>query len=169
MFIAHLPAGYLLSKGMVAIGHLRRLGERTKRRLIAAGMVGAIFPDIDLLYFYLIDHRQHGHHSYWTHLPVFWVIAILIWVALFWQRSREWAWLGIVFGISVLGHMVLDSTAGGIRWLYPISTQYFRFAHVDAGQSWWVMNFVLHWTFLLEIAIVTVAGMVYLRSRRVEN
>jgi len=63
MFIAHLPAGYMLSKGVVALGHLRRLGEQTKRRLIAAGMIGAIIPDIDLLYFYLIDHRQHGHHS----------------------------------------------------------------------------------------------------------
>ncbi|MDP1681267.1 MAG: metal-dependent hydrolase [Burkholderiales bacterium] len=166
MFIAHLPAGYLLSKGVVAMEHLRHLSEQTKRRLIVAGMVGAISPDIDLLYFYLIDHRQHGHHSYWTHLPVFWVIAILIWIALLWRRSRTWVWLGIVFGLSALGHMVLDSTAGGIRWLYPLSMQYFRLAHIHAGQSWWVMNFVLHWTVLLEIVIVASAGMMYLRSKR---
>ena len=167
MLIAHLPAGYLLSKGMLAMEHLHHLSAQTKRRLVVAGMAGAIFPDIDLLYFYLIDHRQHGHHSYWTHLPLFWVIAMMIWIALFWQRSRAWAWLGIVFGISALGHMVLDSTAGGIRWLYPVSMQYFRLVHVHAGQSWWVMNFVLHWTFLLEIVIVISAGMMYLRSRAV--
>ena len=102
MLIAHLPAGYLLSKGMLAMEHLHHLSAQTKRRLVVAGMAGAIFPDIDLLYFYLIDHRQHGHHSYWTHLPLFWVIAMMIWIALFWQRSRAWAWLGIVFGISAL-------------------------------------------------------------------
>lgn len=168
MFIAHLPAGYLLSKGMAAMNHLRHLNPQAKSKLVVAGMIGAIFPDIDLLYFYLIDHRQHGHHSYWTHLPVFWAIALLVWIALFWQRSRAWAWLGIVFGLSALGHMVLDSAAGGIRWLYPVSMEYFRLAHVHAGRSWWVMNFVLHWTFLLEVVIVTSAGMMYLRSKRAE-
>jgi len=166
MFIAHLPAGYLISKAMVATNHLRHLGQQAKHRLLVAGMIGAIIPDIDLLYFYLIDHRQHNHHSYWTHLPIFWVAAMLIWAALFWNRSRTWFWLGIVFGLSALGHMVLDSTAGGIRWLYPLSLEYFRLAHIHAGQTWWVMNFVLHWTFWLELVIVGMAGMTYLRSRQ---
>lgn len=169
MFIAHLPAGYILSKGVVALGQLRRLSEQTKRRLIAAGMIGAIFPDIDLLYFYFIDHRQHGHHSYWTHLPVFWEAALLVWIALFWNRSCTWFWLGTAFGLSALGHMVLDSTAGGIRWLYPLSLEYFRLAHIPAGQAWWVMNFVLHWTFWLEIVIVVGAGIFYLQAGRAKN
>lgn len=165
MFIAHLPAGYLLSKAMMVINHLRHLSTQAKRSLIAAGMLGAIFPDFDLLYFYFIDHRQHGHHSYWTHLPIFWVMLLVVWVALFWQRSRIWAWLGIVFCLSALGHMVLDSTAGGIRWLYPASLEYFRLTHVHAGQAWWVMNFVLHWTFWLELLIVASAWMVYWRAK----
>ena len=166
MFIAHLPAGYMISKGMVALNHLRHLAQRAKRRLIVAGMIGAIFPDIDLLYFYFLDNRQHNHHSYWTHLPVFWVITKLIWMTLFWRSSRAWFWPGVVFGVSALGHMVLDSTAGGIRWIYPLSLEYFRLTHVQAGQGWWVMNFVLHWTIWLELVIVGIAGMMYLRSRR---
>lgn len=50
MFFAHLPAGYLIS---------RWLKPATDKKLIsttlAAGMIGAIFPDIDLLYLYLLD------------------------------------------------------------------------------------------------------------------
>ena len=44
--------------------------------------------------------------------------------------------------------------------------EYFRLAQVHAGQSWWVMNFILHWTIWLEVLILGFAGVVYLRSRQ---
>ena len=31
-----------------------------------------VAPDVDMLRFYLIDNREHRHHSYLTHRPIIW-------------------------------------------------------------------------------------------------
>ena len=56
IFIAHLPAGYLLTKTIFS----RTLGARA---VMAAALLGSITPDLDLLYFYTLDARQRHHHS----------------------------------------------------------------------------------------------------------
>jgi len=57
MFIAHLPAGYL---GGLALA--RRAGAQLRRRVILAFMLGSVLPDIDMLYFYLLDDGRTLHH-----------------------------------------------------------------------------------------------------------
>ncbi|HEV7822952.1 MAG TPA: metal-dependent hydrolase, partial [Burkholderiales bacterium] len=70
MIIGHLPAGYLLS----TFTYMRLGSDVVSRQVfLLAGMAGAIAPDADLLYFYLIDQRQHHHHTYFTHFPVVWL------------------------------------------------------------------------------------------------
>ncbi|WP_295048142.1 hypothetical protein [uncultured Paracoccus sp.] len=61
-------------------------------------------------------------------------------------------------------HVILDSIAAGIGWLQPFSDLQFNLVAVPAGRSWWVWNFVLHWTFLLELALCVWAGMVLWRN-----
>ena len=62
MFIAHLPAGFLLS----------RLHPRLKRHGTWV-MTGAVLPDVDMSYFILIDAGATHHHSYITHRPALWL------------------------------------------------------------------------------------------------
>lgn len=45
MFIAHLPAGYLLAKTI-------RLRTPGRKAVMTAALLGAIAPDLDLFYFY---------------------------------------------------------------------------------------------------------------------
>ena len=83
MFIGHLPAGYLITKGL-----LRRSGgngsvAQTGPLLLALGLSASLLPDLDMFYFYLIDHGQHLHHGYWTHLPIFWLVVCIGLFALF--------------------------------------------------------------------------------------
>jgi inner membrane protein len=66
MFVAHIPAGYLLSR------YLSR-GHPDRKALILTGVVASVLPDTDLLWFYLVDNRQRVHHSYVFHWPLFWV------------------------------------------------------------------------------------------------
>lgn len=68
MFIAHLPAGYLLSRPFA------RRNPSQARAIFGIGLLCSVLPDFDLAYFYLIDQRRTPHHDYWVHTPVFWLV-----------------------------------------------------------------------------------------------
>ncbi len=157
MFVGHAPAGYLLTHALEPHLPVRR------QTLIWTGVCFALLPDLDLLYFYAIDARAHPHHSYWTHLPIFWA-ALFVPLWLSFARNSCAAALTLVAAANVFGHLVLDSIVGGIAWGYPISAAYYSLFEVPATRSWWVWNFVLHWTFLLEAGVVAAAASVA-RSR----
>ncbi|HEX8213828.1 MAG TPA: metal-dependent hydrolase [Longimicrobium sp.] len=73
-------------------------------------------------------------------------------------RARRTAWLALaILGINVLLHLVLDTVAGGIRWLSPFSDVELALTTVRARYDPWVLNFVLHRTFALELALVVAA------------
>ena len=55
MFIGHLPAGYLLGRAL-----RRRLGLSA---WFGWELVGSVFPDIDLLWFYTLGHHKTLHHK----------------------------------------------------------------------------------------------------------
>ncbi|MEQ1704745.1 MAG: metal-dependent hydrolase [Rickettsiales bacterium] len=159
MFIAHLPAGYLLTK---AIQHKTR---NHSRYLMWAGLTASIFPDIDLFYFYLIDNRQTLHHHYITHLPLAWMaMALIAWGILHCMGKKNYLiFVGVAFANLML-HMVLDSIAAGIDWLYPLVDIEINLVEVPARYDWWVWNFFLHWTFSLEILIIIAALIVWKRA-----
>ena len=150
MFIAHLPAGYLLTH--------RLTRGRQRRRLMAVRLVAAVLPDTDLLWFYLVNDRQNLHHDFLFHGPLFWVaVAALVWIL---GRLAGWRDSGAIAGValaSLLLHMVLDSVVAEIAWLAPFSDRTFGLMEVPARHDWWVWNFILHWSFGLELAIVALA------------
>lgn len=157
MFIAHMPAGYLLTR------YLQRKTRNDSRGLMWTGLIASIFPDFDLAYFFLIDHRQHPHHEYITHMPLAWVaLALLMWgVARLANKPKLVPYIGVVLA-NVLLHMVMDSIMAGIYWLYPFSDIEVNLLHITKHYDWWVMNFVLHWTFMVEILIVFLAFNVWI-------
>ena len=163
MFIAHLPAGYLTTRLLL---RRRRLPDGIGRRLLALGLVASVLPDLDLFYFYLIDARQTLHHEYWPHLPVFWAaLAAPLLGAAVWTRRLEALLAWLVFHLNILLHLVLDSVVGHVLWFYPLSDRTVVLFDVPTVHGWWVWNFVLHWTFLFELAICVAAAMLALRRR----
>ncbi len=160
MFIAHLPAGYVLARSLV-----KRLGiSGTRRRtFVWAVLVGSVLPDFDMLYFYLIDNRQHGHHSYWTHIPAYWfaAMALMFFVSILFKWPKA---LALSFGVFVgcILHTLLDSVAGGgIQWGFPLNGDYFSLIHVESRYDWWVWNYVLHWSFAFEVMLMMWALFAY--------
>lgn len=167
MMIAHLPAGYLLSTALSKKWHITN--DRLHQHFLMAGMIGSIFPDIDMLYFYLIDNRQHHHHSFFTHFPIIWMALLLI-AALYKKKAphqQEWL-LVMIFSINGLIHMVLDSVVGDIRWLAPINNMPFSLFYVASHYNFWLLNFIFHWSFLIEILITAIAIFVY-RNRKLKQ
>ena len=163
MFIAHLPAGYLLARWLSR-------DQPHRKALIATGLVASVLPDTDLLWFYLVDQRQTVHHSYVFHWPLFWVAcAACAWaVARIMNWTRLYPFIRVALACLLL-HMVLDSVAAEILWLQPFAGYEVNLVKVPARYDWWVWSFVLHWTFLLELAIVLAAAITLWGATRVRS
>jgi inner membrane protein len=161
MFIAHLPSGYIAGCFLT-----EQCLPQHKRAILWSVMIGSVLPDLDMFYFYLVDNGRHLHHTYWTHLPVFWVAMLFATMALAAiLRSRFLAIIAGSFIGGVFLHLLLDTPFAGIAWLYPLSNHNFHFVTVPATRAWWVWSFVFHWTFLCEIAICAWAAVLYFGRR----
>ena len=156
MIIGHLPSGYIL-------GRVLRVGTPA---LMFACVLGAIFPDFDLLFFYLVDDRAFHHHKYWVHAPGFWLIICAVVIPVLWFAARSWLSL---FGAFVLGnflHVLLDSIAGGIMWAWPYSNDLISLVTVQPTHSHFILSFMAHWTFWLEITLWIFAVTLFFKGRR---
>jgi LexA-binding, inner membrane-associated putative hydrolase len=164
MFIGHLPAGYLCTTWLLKY---REVPSSQHNALLVLGLLGSIAPDLDMFYFYLVDHRQHWHHTYFTHWPSFWLSVIASSLIVGWRmRNRMLAYGGAILGINGLLHLVLDTHVGRIRWLEPFSKQWVYFFDVPAQYHPKILNFVFHWTFVFEVTLVISAIYVLIKNHR---
>jgi inner membrane protein len=171
MIIGHLPAGYILST--LSEVRLAR-GQVSRNAWITAGMLGAIFPDLDLFYFYLFDGRAHHHHTYLTHYPVVWLGLVAFSSLLSYIRNttqvRGYALLLFIFSLSGLVHMVLDTIVGDIWWLAPWISEPYSLFHVQPLHlKHWILSFIFHWSFLAELGVVAWATWLFARAQRRES
>lgn len=164
MIIGHLPAGYIASRLLFPrIGHH---GVAWKSFLLA-GMFGAIAPDLDMIYFHLIDHRQHHHHTYWSHFPLVWISLLLVSTAWFYScHERRFSLLAIVFSFNGFIHMLLDTIVGDIWWFAPFVDKPFAFFVVPSLYKPWWLNFLLHWSFALELLVLAWALYLWRRGTK---
>ncbi len=159
MFIAHQPAGYLLTRGIVG----KR--QRLRRAALATGLIFSVLPDLDLLYFCLIDGPRTLHHDFWTHTPLFWLATAAAFALALrlagWRQYLDLVWVALA---NVLLHLFLDSIAADIRWLHPFSGARFNLVEIPARFQPWYLNFILHWAFAAELAICVAAAWVWVRA-----
>lgn len=161
MMIAHLPSGYILATSLLK---RRPNAVASASAVVTAGIIGALMPDFDMLYFHLIDHRQTHHHKYFTHWPIVWLTLTAIsalWSSL--AKQSKAAMLSLVVCLGGVLHMVLDSFVGDIWWLAPFMDQPFAMFTVPARFKPWWLNFILHWSFAVELAICIWALVIYRR------
>lgn len=161
MIIAHMPSGYILSASL-----LKRFGSVPvpAAAVIAAGIAGALAPDVDMAYFHLIDHRQTHHHKYITHWPLLWLTLAAVSVLWFnWIRQSKAAFLALVFCLGGFLHIVLDSFVGDIWWFAPFVDKPYAMFTVPAHFKPWWLSFILHWSFAMELAICIWALVIYRR------
>lgn len=162
MFIAHIPVGYLSGSWITQKGtHLYGL--------MCAMILGSIAPDIDMLYFYLVDGRSTHHHLYWTHYPILWCSLCLFFGAatLFLKNHwRTWGILGLAFSAQAILHLICDTLVGDIWWFAPWIDQPYALAHVPALYHPWWLNFILHWSFAIELILSIAAVYLFIRKKR---
>ena len=154
MLTAHLPSGYVLA----------RLVGRPAPLVLAAALSGSMVPDLDMLWFHFVDNGAIHHHRYWPHIPLIWFGIALVSLALLLRTHYLTA--GLAFFAAIFLHLALDTITGGILWLYPVNDRLFTLVVVPATQSHWVLSFILHWTFLLELAVWAMAAWLWVRRPR---
>lgn len=164
MFIAHLPSGYILAK---LLEKKFRHNLLSKKVFFIVMMIGAVFPDIDLFYFYLFDNRSVHHHKYFLHWFSFWIPIFLISYFCF-KRSvyaSQFALMTMLFSGAALLHICLDTFVGDV-WLFApfIDRAYVFFEVTSRYQPWW-LNFILHWSFVVELLICFIAMWMYWKDR----
>lgn len=156
MLIAHLPFGYLLSRAWLA------WRGKAPRPALAWGLAGSVFPDTDLLW----RHWQHdtfNHHLYWTHLPLFWLVVLVVGLlACRIRRRPDLAAILSLFVLNVFGHLLLDRD---IWWLYPFLDQPLTAIAFLNDAEPWRLKLVLHSRFAMELIIVG-AGLMLLAVER---
>ncbi|WP_039018083.1 metal-dependent hydrolase [Halocynthiibacter namhaensis] len=160
MITAHLPSGYILAR---ATG--------CPRSVYPFALLGSVLPDFDMLWFHLVDMRAFHHHKYWVHAPGFWImiaVATLIALKLFVAKHTRFPVItaACMFYGAIFVHLILDSLAGSIMWLWPFSDQLYVLVDVPSHYENWVLSFLLHWTFLAEIMVWSIAVFLYLGRKR---
>ncbi len=163
MIIGHLPLGYISTKIITA----KWPNNSVKRRaFIIAGLLGSIIPDFDMIYFYLFDNCQHHHHTYWIHIPFYWCIILGLSILVLWFTKKEYLPFLSIFGINIFIHLFVDTIVGDIWWLYPLLNKPYSLFSVPALYNTWWVNFILHWSFIIEIIIMFVALYICLSLRK---
>ena len=74
MFIAHAPAGYLLTRALLGLPGARQLAAETRRRIVSSGCLEAMAPDLDMLWWLwrvVVDGRRLHHHDFVPHWALF--------------------------------------------------------------------------------------------------
>ena len=154
MLTAHLPSGYVLGRVIPkAVGHV-----------MPVALVGAVIPDLDMIWFHLVDNGAIHHHRYWVHVPAFWIVVACVALPVAWRFGR--LSLAFVFFAAILMHLLLDTISGGILWGVPFSDHLFTLVTVPADYSHWIISFVLHWTFAAELVVWAAALSLWLTRHR---
>ena len=159
MLIAHMPAGYIVAKAF----------KQEKKPVVISSLIFSVWPDLGLIYFYLFDNSVI-HRQFFTHLPIVMAAAFLITLPLyhmkFFAKMRIYY---VLFFVNWLVHLVLDTFTERIFWLYPLSNHGFQLIEIPTVFSHWIISFVLHWSFVVELAIVALAVTLFLRARKQER
>lgn len=170
MLLAHAPAGYLLTRFLTRTVFKKSIDpERSNRfyqAVMFAGLIGAILPDVDFIYHLFFDPNKTPHHSYITHMPILWIsLTVLSIVTGKLFKNSNFTIVSVTACLSALLHLVCDTITGVIYWLYPLNNKAFNVFSVSDIHIWWVQNYLSHWTFLIEIAIVFLAMVIFLRVK----
>ncbi len=156
MLTAHLPSGFL-------VGNLAT-ANRGSKQIMAASLIGAMIPDLDMLYFHFVDFGRTHHHQFISHWPLAWLaLGLSVIFATHVTGCSTQRTIAIAFFSAVILHFCLDSIAAPVFWLMPFSKGQIELVQIPANYGHWIISYLLHWTFALELSIWLAALIVYKR------
>ena len=151
-----MPAGYIVSKIQ---------DKKAKPSYVVCSIIFSIWSDLDLFYYYFFDKTGAFHHTYFTHLPIIALSGFFIMFPLIHlQRLKRFSSYYWIFYINWGLHMICDTLTGGILWLYPFSNRLFTIISIPPISRSWIVSFVFHWSFIIELMIVVWAAVIFIKN-----
>ncbi|MBI2410298.1 MAG: metal-dependent hydrolase [Candidatus Kerfeldbacteria bacterium] len=148
MIFAHGPLGFVTTLTL-RNAWIKRYPK--KRRfgywLLAIGWFGAIFPDVDLLYFYL--HNASGsHRDFITHTPILYLGVLVVGCLIAWlTKNTKLLFATFAFTLGTATHLLTDTVIGQIKIFYPFSYEFYGIADFHRFS---ITTNLLFFNFLLE-------------------
>ena len=153
MLIARAPTGMLMAAVLIKL----KPQAVSWQRWYLMGAVMGLLPDLDMLWFYFVDHRHYHHHEYVPHWPIVWLsisVLALVWYGI---KQSKAAACAVLLGLTGISHMVLDSVVGDIGWLKPWHNGLYAMFEVSNRYSPWQLNFIIHWSFAMELLLLALS------------
>ncbi|NQV12844.1 MAG: metal-dependent hydrolase [Parcubacteria group bacterium] len=164
MIFAHAPAGFIAAYVTKKIWQ-RGLSQLQTRWLYFVGTLAGILPDIDTLYYYLVDSR-FSHRELITHTPILYVVVCLtLYLTGYLLKKKFIQALSLVIFFATLSHLIFDSLNSGIGWLYPGTDLIFGLLGISALAEGWYGQYLLVITYSVELAIFLGAGNIILFAK----
>lgn len=108
-------------------------------------ILSVLLPDIDIPVEYLqrkkLSGKKLGFHQKFTHYPIIYIIPLMLILQILGQ------YFAILFGILILSHLIHDSvgTGWGIKWLWPINHNRYKFFANPIDASLKNIKPIVHW------------------------
>lgn len=132
MIFAHGPLGFTLAwltKPLWKTSPTKRFAFW----MYVVGFIGGAAPDLDLLYYYLID-ASTSHREMITHTPFLYIVTYLIIGTVLLSLKKKKAFLGFsIFIAGTISHLLTDGIVSQIRYFYPLSNEFYGIA--DLGNQ----------------------------------
>jgi len=167
MLIGHLPAGYFLTRYLI-----KRQKLPLNKWWLGLGIVAAILPDLDYLYWLLSNDQADTHRGYITTYPIIYFILFLIALLIYFFKKSPWFKnIIIIVFTNIFVHFLLDTPFYGVKWFFPFCNQEVGIYNIGSytnGRGILVQNYFTYWYWYLEIAlwILAIISIIYSYKKR---
>jgi len=137
-----------------------------------AGITASMFPDLDLLAYFIS--REVNHRHMLTHSLIPYTAALLILLAFILliskkhTRSRKFSLLlWCVVSLNIFVHLIIDVLMGGTVFLAPITYKMFGFEILLYKERGWILNYVASSYGLFELGAFFLYLFVFIKEKNV--
>ncbi|MFH0818565.1 MAG: metal-dependent hydrolase [Patescibacteria group bacterium] len=149
MIFAHAPAGFVFAY-LFKNSWQKKLSRQWIHIFYLIAIIGSLFPDIDLFYYYLfsaqISHREMPTHSFFIYAIIFLILFLIFAIT----KKRNLVKANILFFGGLLTHLLADSVGNGIMWLYPINHNLYGIASLNIIENSFISGYFFTINFFME-------------------
>src|SRR3989339_202519 len=147
MIFAHGPFGFLSS--FLTKPLWSKVSKKHRKNSMywsmGFGILGGLFPDIDLFYYYLFN-ASASHRGFITHTPFLYLSIAFVLIVVFWLIKKPIGYISVLaYTSGALSHLLADSIGAQIQWLYPFSHHFYgisSFSHEFITSNALYLNFL---------------------------
>ncbi len=147
MIFAHAPAGFLVAWLTKRFWQKDYFSNKQLIVLYGLTILGGVFPDIDLFYYYLVN-ASASHREFFTHSILFYLLLFAVFYFWAWYKSSSYGKAAIsLFILGCCSHLFFDSL-GVIALFYPLTSITFGWSKVEwftssvLGQNTFAVNYI---------------------------